>query len=920
MLMPRVVSRFCCIFLATATICWIILSLVSNNNLPTQKIPPSVERAFHRVSDTLRALGDHVDFSWDGPIRPSYKYFPPPVHYQRDPRGAIDIFERRGFVVCRIYVACRERSSQILLPLWMRNYANVLAEKCALSNFRFVHYTRLENYPPAPAVFDWLGPQVPPPALRTFVANPLSYFFAANNASRSKLKPTYSLRRSCISPNESKDRNISVCDEDPEPRIARPAVIINVDPDHPFAQNDFHVVLRQTVRNVYATDLVIFEPTSEMLGRPRMCFRSIISSPATDRLAGQTIPTPAEFEPSENLNNTISAVVGEALEEADRAIDYALKGKNRMDLSTFRNQYPANENENNETTIRAVTSTFTDCFQDKNDSSGCLFLKKRDADAKKTVNQSHFINERNHTDDSGTNSNREIVLKFKKETNAIEKAANESTVPSFSSSNVSNIHNMEFSNNYIKSKSSENQSEEELVRPSKSSSNHLQQKGRSKNVKVNINPMHTGNQTTKLGNSALHEENAHSVQGGVSVGTEGLNLTASERLQWNVVPEKDKNESNKNVHEPEKAGNKLDYLTKSSGPKLMKNNTVVANTTNTKEDIARNNSEPVESESLGLDVGHESSEEGSFIDQSKIAKTVIPDIENKTTELEVETTQSETTTIEAEVQKLLEQVENTSSHSDISIPPSSNFSSQNIQVLNATLETMNDTGYENTTLDNIFDLTENITTRFQLFNRLLPVRGPEATRANVDQRLMDQGGVELFTHRTIDGDSWNASAAKNSHYGVCRLYKACRNPDSTLLLPEWLRKFKARLTQHCGLPNANFIPNVEFDIMYKKLWQVDEPHGFIHLFAAAGLKSRQNPELDMDLIGTRVYRAQEQHFVTDMFHDAIHALDAVLIIEQTMTAHFDENAFTENLMKVMSIRQNVENPYCMNRQFGPYLL
>lgn len=139
-----------------------------------------------------------------------------------------------------------------------------------------------------------------------------------------------------------------------------------------------------------------------------------------------------------------------------------------------------------------------------------------------------------------------------------------------------------------------------------------------------------------------------------------------------------------------------------------------------------------------------------------------------------------------------------------------------------------------------------------------------------------EGGVELFTHRTVDGVAWNRSSGidPGRHvYGICRIYRACRCHNQTLILPAWMSRYHEDLDAHCGLSDVLYLPNSEFDVGYQQRGSENGSSG--SMLQSSALYKGPRSELMLDLIGNRVYRAQEQHFMTDFFHDGIHAFDAL---------------------------------------------
>lgn len=917
MFLTRVASRVCIPIITVVLIVWLLFSAVTYFSPSEPLIPLIVDKTLLHVSNALRIIKDQVDFSRIAG-QSSLNHFLPPVHYERDPRGAIDILERRGYVVCRVYVACRDRSSQILLPLWMRNHANLLSEKCALSNFRFVHYSRLQNYPPSPAIYDWLGPQVPAPALRAFIANPLSHFFSSNNASKTKLSSSPSLHRSCMGPNESRDKNISVCDDDPEPRIARPVIILNVHPDHPFVRSDYYNVFRQAIRNVHATDLVIWDPSSDMLARNRVCFRSLVSTPSIDRLTGQTDLNPSEFESLNEQNGTISSIVGEALEEADRVIDYALRKEESLGLSSFRAQA---SNIDNEAILKMMGSKSVNCFSAGNATVNCLGLEK---------NETSLFHRMNHSLGNGTREH-------------VEHTSDNLTTPSWGRNTTDGLVNDTYEVSLVTSHSQNSsgffEEQKSIVKSFETSTGSKTDWNISMNAtrapvvrggtlqEKNISELFEQS-ISKLENDSMAVENSSSPLNSLPPIIDdslepNLNYTytpsqnrshvTNDSVITKILTTRDHTNVSVDSNQFFSSGNETfeprpmpSHVYKSNDFKqsLHSENlsvvfTELVNTTSDENakltSLDTNSVELLQREQNSTQTNDQKYRTG---DSSVLDENAEGMVQNKSTENPDTTTDVNHSSREG--QNSENRFHDASAEARVNIkgaeignevPSDSNLTTLNVahgvQEFNNTPELETDSGCDTSMLNDVFDLKDNISTKFQLFDKLSLRKVPKVTRTNVDKRIMDNGGIELFTHRSVHGTYWNNLTPESAHYGICRLYKVCRNSDSTLLLPAWLENYRTILRQHCGFSRAKFIPNVEFDTMYTKILNdSDGFHGFNHILATTGLKTPSNMEMNLDLIGTRVYRAQEQHFVTDLFHDAIHSIDAVLNYRESNDSPF----------------------------------
>lgn len=627
-----------------------------------------VDSSLLRVSSVLRSVEQYIDSKITASSQTQSPGDVPETHYQRDARGAIDIFEKRGSVTCRVYSICRDNSGQILLPLWMRNHANVLAQKCALSNFRFVHYSRLKNFPPSPADKDWLGPNIPTPALYSFATSYLSNFYSPSNSSTSKLMNDHATRRVCLAPDVSYTQNVSVCNMVPEAHMVRPHVLINMDSRYPSGYSDFQEKLCKGFMAAHAEKLTILTPASDILKSPRICFRSLIMAPTIDPLAGQTVPSPDSFQsPARSVPN-ITESVDISLDTVDDIMDNSID-----DEDGYERPQTKNWNAENVSSTAGDINTSTEVKVASPLSDYVNVTKIQDIEVvEKTLDSGEGLK-------NGTNGTDSLMLK---QVNITE-----------SETSLITVHQNDMISNY-------------------SASNN-----QSSNITVFLNKTETGveNITTKFTESQ----------------------------------EKD-----------------------SSSARLL------------------------------------------------------------------EGTQNRTT-----------------GGANSSFTPSPDE-------ITATNETD--------------DMNKELSAKVELLDGNTLSRADAAIRREVEEELLSYGGVEMFTHRTLDSEPRVGSKA-NKDYGVCRMYRICRGEDSSLLLPRWLQKFKKPLEQHCGLPKVKFIPNVEFDIMYNKLRrEVTEQKGIDGILKATGLRARPNFEMDLDLVGTRVYRAQEQHFVTDLFQDALHSIDAVL--------------------------------------------
>ncbi|CAN8063732.1 unnamed protein product [Agarophyton chilense] len=221
------------------------------------------------------------------------KLFLSPSHYQRDRAGAIDVFEKDGISVCRVYRVCRLKNGKVYLPRWMKDHLSILNDKCGLVDVHFAPVKSLKNEFGTSIYYDWLGPNMPTPALVKFVKNPLPYFFAHKSATRSKLdqKSTRNpINRTCIpAPADESSAKISaVCNSRPEGRIAHPAIVVNADEEQPKAHSDFYQLMRSTYKEKHGESMSILDPSSGALKRPKLCFRSVIVSGTADYFAGLT--------------------------------------------------------------------------------------------------------------------------------------------------------------------------------------------------------------------------------------------------------------------------------------------------------------------------------------------------------------------------------------------------------------------------------------------------------------------------------------------------------------------------------------------------------------------------------------------------------------------------------------------------------
>ncbi|KAI0563969.1 hypothetical protein FGB62_32g234 [Gracilaria domingensis] len=160
----------------------------------------------------------------------------------------------------------------------------------------------------------------------------------------------------------------------------------------------------------------------------------------------------------------------------------------------------------------------------------------------------------------------------------------------------------------------------------------------------------------------------------------------------------------------------------------------------------------------------------------------------------------------------------------------------------------------------------------------------ERNESETTIRLETEGGVELFTHRAVDGFQWNNSHTGNlsEHvYGICRVYRACLSSDRSIVLPKWMNKSAEKLKSHCGIESIVFLQDDEFDLMFEKIKVSSR-----NKRALNPLASQPDMEVFFDLIGTREYRTQKHHFLTDFLHDGIHALDALYNRDDTGMTSF----------------------------------
>lgn len=226
------------------------------------------------------------------------KVFLPPAYYQRDRGGAIDVFEKNGASMCRIYRVCRMKNGQVYYPRWMKKHHSVLEEKCGLTDLNFAPVKSLKNEFGTPMYYDWLGPNLRTPALLKFSKNPTSHFFAHKNATKSLLETNQnvsSVHRTCIpAPRRTRKSDKSaVCDSQPEGHIAHPAILVNTIQGQPKAESDFYSLYRRTYMEKHGESVTILDPTSRLLRRPIVCFRSVIASASADHDAGFTAESSA---------------------------------------------------------------------------------------------------------------------------------------------------------------------------------------------------------------------------------------------------------------------------------------------------------------------------------------------------------------------------------------------------------------------------------------------------------------------------------------------------------------------------------------------------------------------------------------------------------------------------------------------------
>lgn len=823
------------------------MGVVHDFDPPGPSRTPGVDNALVRLSHSYYSLKNLIGFKPSGfpstaQSSKSNSEFLSPSYYERDPRGAIEVFKKDGFVVCRVYVACRERSSQILFPLWMKRHAHILSETCALSNFRFIHISRLINYPRSTAVYDWLAPSLPAPALRVFVTKPLSYFFAPNNSSKSKLDESSSLQRSCFSPDDT-HVNSTVCGEDPEPRISKPLFILDNDLMDPSlnANSGFEEALQFAVRDKHATEAAIISVSSEILQENKLCLRSIISAPSADFQAGETISSPTSLD---NSIQKSSDAVQHALDEADHVIEDEIKRRiDNMENRSIGKNYSENHRQRAFNSSLSVSTTFENqkVTRQSSDHSGGSYIPQNGFTNK---NDHHEISslETKSSFKTGTGNSGLETPTLDIDTNSLlQKRPREERPVSVERLNIAQGHNdqsVEETRQIAKTQIEfpvEQKSFEEAR-----SSFHLRDK--------NSDPT----ERTAASRAASQESN-------FIVKWSPERVSASNKKGEHPIKSQYKVEYNKIYSE-------LNHSNEPPQPTKVSHQSI----TGSEQQLSSESVDLTQATSTNNSSKISTGENGAFPE----ILSERPDFVDKNSHMSekdaiVTTLPSESDRNRPEQPEIFMQRKKTEG--------ASKLSTKDMELV------MKETIGDSSLLSELFDITENISAKFQIFNRFKPATNEHVSKNEPDETLQLNGGIELFTHRSINVKTDGQNRPQNI-YGVCRFYKTCRTSDGTFLFPDWIKKFKSVIAQYCGSPQATFIPTIDFDLMYQKLSKenAQSKEDSVNQLRQTVV----HPELDADLIGSRVYRAQQQHFVTDLFHDGIHSIDAILNYGSTNESKF----------------------------------
>lgn len=240
--------------------------------------------------------------------------------YGGDSQGAIEVLEKNGATICRVYTLCRSKGGRLQVPKWMQNESRLLSERCGLDALEFVPTSELRaTFSILTFLNDWVGPGVPAPALRLLARNPLSYFFAKKGSGLSLLDKREPLpnhvHRACFAP---PGQASAVCRNRAEPMLVRPAVLVNTDGAKHYADADFLSALQVDFEHYHGVYLKVFNGQQK-----HMCFRSAIVSPTSNANAGQTVAGISSTESDKNEGDLAKDALQWSLAAADSAINNA---------------------------------------------------------------------------------------------------------------------------------------------------------------------------------------------------------------------------------------------------------------------------------------------------------------------------------------------------------------------------------------------------------------------------------------------------------------------------------------------------------------------------------------------------------------------------------------------------------------------
>lgn len=632
---------------------WSILSAnpsypshIPSSSFPIQFFTKLANKSYFTIAQFLSTYSAPLNSVFSKPVPHP---FLSPTYYDSDPHGAIEVFDKHGVTVCRVYRVCRKQDASLELPLWMSDRSTLLKSKCALSNLHFKPTWTLKNRFGLPPYYDWIGPNLPTHALLKFTKVPLSYFFAHRNAKKSFLDDTTSankVERQCTSPFGTDDppQSSRICSTRPEGRIANPAFLINLENDVAKGDAEFREALTAHFFNIHGVEPDLFDPSSALLRKPKACFRSLI-------------------------------IVPDASPEVERA-----------------------------------KHTAQDSLQNKH-----------------AIDAAKILWQPNRT------------------------------------------HGVLGKNDPLSEKLVENKTEEKLF------------KARNQTTQKSVWPKGESFSTASSRDTDSSEMPCRNQK--------STRIKADEEARSGAEFVKELRKNGSGVHESEKGSIQAKRNSTSKSTTLT---TSLFKSTVSKNEVAQ------------------SSEGGRS--QEK---------QNATNSQHVKSVRDET-------------------------QPASNYKKRDW------------TGKKK-----VSELKEGR-------GEVKEVDSAIKSHTNV---FRTEGGVELFIHRAVHGKSWNNSNrdASKHVYGVCRIHRACRRHDRTIVLPQWMRKYENDLEAHCGLKDVSYIPDTVFNSAYEQIkTQTDNKTVYL-----TGLINKPNHEMELDLMGTRVYRAQEQHFMTDFFHDGLHAFDAL---------------------------------------------